>query len=142
MFFKASKPNNHNKKCSCLIYKISTFDFNYLDNDQASTSGTSLPRDNERHRGANNIPENRPTHSDSKDDSSNESLSFANDSSSENCTEDVENQDDACENKIINIKMRSRSLSPKSCLIIMKLRKQLVVQKQVKAEEMSVIIMN
>lgn len=81
--FKASKTNNHNKKCSCLIYKISTFDFNYLDNDQASTSGTSLPRDNERHRGANNIPENRPTHSDSTDDSSNEKLSVANDSSSE-----------------------------------------------------------
>lgn len=38
--------------------------------------------------------------------------------------------------------MRSRSLSLKSCLIIMKLKKQLVVQKQVKAEEMSVIIVN
>lgn len=142
MFLKFQRQTIIIKKCSCLIYKISTFDFNYLDNDQASTSGTSLPRDNERHRGANNIPENRPTHSDSKDYSSNENLSFANDSSSEDCTEDVENQDDACGNKIINMKMRNSSVSLKSCLIIMKLRKQLAVQKQMKAEEMSIIIVN
>lgn len=103
---------------------------------------TSLPRYNERNRGANNIPENRPTHPDSKDDSCNENLSAANDSSSEDCTEDVEIQDDACENKIINMKMRNSSVSLKSYLIIMKLRKQLVLQKQMKAEEMSVIIVN
>lgn len=40
------------------------------------------------------------------------------------------------------MKMRSSSVSLKSYLIIIKLRKQLVVQKQMKAEEMSVIIMN
>lgn len=38
--------------------------------------------------------------------------------------------------------MRNSSLSLKSYLIIMKLRKQLVVQKQMKAEEISVIIVN
>jgi len=69
-------------------------------------------------------------------------LSFANDSSSEDCTENAENQDDACENKIINIKVRNSSLSLKSFLIITKLRKQLAVQKQMKAEEMSMIIVN
>lgn len=69
-------------------------------------------------------------------------MSAANDSSSEDCTEDVENQDDACENKIINMKMRNSGASLKSYLIIMKLRKQLEVQKQMKAEEMSMIIVN
>lgn len=40
------------------------------------------------------------------------------------------------------MKMRNSSVSLKSCLIIMKLRKQLAVQKQMKAEEMSIIIVN
>lgn len=40
------------------------------------------------------------------------------------------------------MKMRNSSVSLKSYLIIMKLRKQLVVQKQMKAEEMSMIIVN
>lgn len=51
-------------------------------------------------------------------------------------------KDDASENKIINMKMRNSSLSLKSCLIIMKLRKPLAVQEQMKAEEMSMIAVN
>lgn len=44
--------------------------------------------------------------------------------------------------KLINMKMGKSSLSQKGCLIIMKLRKQSVVEKQMKAQEMSMIIMN
>lgn len=46
------------------------------------------------------------------------------------------------EMKLINVKMGNSSLSQKGCLIIMKLRKQSVVEKQMQAQEMSMIIMN
>lgn len=127
--------NNHNKECSCLIYKISTFDFNYLDNDQASTSGTSLPRDNERHRGANNIPANRPSHSDSKDDSTNENLSLQMTHLLKTVLKMLEIRMMHVKMKLINMKMGNSSLSQKGCLIIMRLRKQSVVEKQMKAQE-------
>jgi len=44
--------------------------------------------------------------------------------------------------KLINMKMRISSLSQQSCLIIMKLRKQALLGKHMKSQEMSVIIMN
>ena len=44
--------------------------------------------------------------------------------------------------KLINMKMRISSLSRQNCLIIMKLRKQPVVQEKLKAEEMSMIRVN
>jgi hypothetical protein len=43
--------------------------------------------------------------------------------------------------KLINMKMGNSSLSQKGCLIIMRLRKQSVVEKQMKAGETSMIIM-
>lgn len=44
--------------------------------------------------------------------------------------------------KLINMKMGNSGLSQKGCLIIMKLRKQSVVEKQMQAQEMSMIISN
>lgn len=46
------------------------------------------------------------------------------------------------EMKLINMKMGNSSLSQRGCLIIMKLRKQSVVEKQMQVQEMSMIIMN
>lgn len=44
--------------------------------------------------------------------------------------------------KLINMKMGNSSLSQKGCLIIMKLRKESVVEKRTKAQEMSMMIMS
>jgi len=44
--------------------------------------------------------------------------------------------------KLINMKMRISSLSQQNCLIIMKLRKQALLGKQMKLQEIGVIIMN
>lgn len=113
-----------------------------MGNDYASSSGTSLPRDNERHRGANNIPANRPSHSDSEGDSTNENLSLQMTHLLKTALKMLEIRMMHVEMKLINMKMGNSSLSQKGCLIIMKLRKQSVVEKQRQAQEMSMIIMN
>lgn len=94
-----------------------------MDNDQASASGTSLPRDNERHRGANNIPANRPSHSDSEDDSTNENLSLRMTHLLKTVLKMLEIRMMHVKMKLINMKMGNSSLSQKGCLIIMRLRK-------------------
>lgn len=112
-----------------------------MDNDQASTWGTSLPRDNERHRGANNIPANRPSHSDSEADFTNENLSLQMTRLLKTVLKMLEIRMMHVKMKLINMKMGNSSLSQKGCLIIMRLRKQSVVEKQMKAGETSMIIM-
>lgn len=109
-----------------------------MDNDQTSASGTSLPRDNERHRGASNIPANRPSHS----ASTNENLPLQMTHLLKTALKMLEIRTMHVKMKLINMKMGNSSLSQKGWLIIMKLRKQSVVKKQMKAQEMSMIIMN
>lgn len=85
---------------------------------------------------------NRPSHSDSEDDSTNENLSLQMTHLLKTALKMLESRMMHVEMKLINMKMGNSSLSQKGCLIIMKLRKQSVVEKQMQAQEMSMIIMN
>lgn len=85
---------------------------------------------------------NRPSHSDSEDDSTNENLSLQMTHLLKTALKMLESRMMHVEMKLINMKMGNSSLSQKGCLIIMELRKQSVVEKQMQAQEMSMIIMN